>query len=249
MKRFFGSNIQIRSLCASAVALAFSASVSAQTRQGNPYVPTGANYTITGVQGISDANPMGTTNGAQVNTDFEFKPSIGVTYSQSNGSLKDFGIGLYQAAGTTAASTGLRIDYNGPSDANTAEVTVMDFDIKSLQDGFKAKKVAPAMVILGTGGAVLATATPTDILHNMVAVPGEKDTWTVNIGRVLASKGVQATTVNGVLLHADAKNGESTKSDPYLLKSASNPTQVPEPATLCVIGAGMLLMRRRAKKA
>jgi hypothetical protein len=239
-----------RSLCSAVIAVAFAttATVSAQTRQGNPYVPPGANYTITAVQGVDDAHPLG-QSGAQVNTDFEFKPSIGVTYDQGNGRLKDFGIGLYEGPGKQAESTGLRIDYNTAVDPNTATVTVMDFDIKSLGAGFKTKKVEPAMVLLGDGMNVLTTATPTDVLNVMTPVAGQDDTWTVNLGALLAEKHVNATSIKGVQLHADAKNGESTKSDPYLLKSANNPMQTPEPGTLLVLGAGALFARRRMKKA
>src|SRR6476660_6725564 len=60
--------------------------------RGQPYTPTGADFTMTAVQGIDASHPNGNTSfHPQVNGDFEFKDSIGVTYDQGGGHTKDFG--------------------------------------------------------------------------------------------------------------------------------------------------------------
>src|SRR5579862_6813650 len=129
MKSLTSSTIKTRGLVAAAAALALASSVSAQngTRQGNPYVPAGADYTITAVQDINDSNPNGTMTGAQVNTNFERTPSIGVTYTKVDGGVVDFGVGLEDVGGNNPSqSTGLRIDYNTAVDANSSQVTLED---------------------------------------------------------------------------------------------------------------------------
>jgi len=229
-----------------AIALASIAGVSAQTRLGNPYRPAGANYNITAYQGIDDAHPGGTTSGAQVNRDFEFTPSIGVTYTNSKGKMTDFGLGLYQASKKgSLQSTGLMITYDAIVKANTANVTVMDFDLKGNATGFNPKKVEPVIDIYGAGGTLLTSAGPSEVF-SVMHLEGQADTWSINMGSLLAAKGVSASGISAVRLSADWKHGEG-KSDPYLLKSASNPTVVPEPATLSVIGIGALFLRRRKK--
>src|SRR4051794_16366236 len=49
----------------------------AAVRRGHSYVPPGANFTIFGVQGIDLTHSQGDASFAtEVNTDFEFNPSI-----------------------------------------------------------------------------------------------------------------------------------------------------------------------------
>src|SRR6201989_3030283 len=106
-------------VCAAAL-LAVASSASAVVLQGNPYTPAGANFSIVGLQGIDASSPLGKTGFAtQVNTDFEFTPSIGVSYDTGGGKLTDFGLGLYQNAAKATQSTGLRINYNGPVTASS----------------------------------------------------------------------------------------------------------------------------------
>src|SRR4051812_29047611 len=82
--------------------LVFAQVSSGVTLQGNPFRPTGANFTITAVQGISDANPQGVSGvSPQVNRDFEFQGTTGVSYDTGGGHLTDFGLGLYTSGAST----------------------------------------------------------------------------------------------------------------------------------------------------
>src|ERR1700693_2943448 len=74
-----------------------SVNANATVQLTNPYTPTGADYTITASQGINGTNGSGgTSNGAVVNSDFEFKGTLGVSYSPTaGGKFTDFGIGIY----------------------------------------------------------------------------------------------------------------------------------------------------------
>src|SRR4051794_7629717 len=85
----------------------------AATHLGNPYVPQGANFTVSGLQGIDSANLLGQSGfSTQVNQNFEFKGTLGVTYQKDDkgGKLSDFGLGLYQTASKAIESTGIRVD-------------------------------------------------------------------------------------------------------------------------------------------
>src|SRR5437660_12525504 len=136
MHIFRTSQIITRTFGASAVAAVFALSASASAagveRVGNPYSPAGANFSIFGFQGIDSSGNGGVD--AQVNLNFEFNPSIGVTYNDDKGKLKDFGIGLYQNKGSSAASTGLMVQYDTLVSAYSASLPVMEFDFKSLHD-------------------------------------------------------------------------------------------------------------------
>ena len=80
--------------------------------QGNPYTPPGADFDIFALQGIDSTHTFGDSSfHPQVNTDFEFTPSIGVSYDQGNGNLHDFGLGLYQNSQHNTFSTGLNVVY------------------------------------------------------------------------------------------------------------------------------------------
>src|SRR5437868_10993520 len=76
--------------------LCASTSAHAVFLRGNHFTPTDANFQIFAVQGIDSSTPTGKTGfNPQVNGDFEFQGSTGVSYDLGNGQLKDFGIGLY----------------------------------------------------------------------------------------------------------------------------------------------------------
>jgi hypothetical protein len=227
--------------------------------RGQPFTPTGANFTISAVQGINASNPTGTSGfNPQVNGDFEFQNSIGVSYDQGGGKLKDFGIGLYQDSAHNTQSTGLRINYNQLVQASSVTITIEDFDINTGDTFFKTGKVEPSITLFGPGGTVFASLTPTAIFKNLVANttagPKTTDVWDLNFGAVLSSLKLADGPITGFLLYADALNGEKTNSDPYLLVAVGpGIPQVPEPANylagiaaLAMLGAYHLnLLRKR----
>jgi hypothetical protein len=225
--------------------------------QGNPYVPTGANFQIVGLQGIDAAHPLGQSGfQTQVNTDFEFTPSIGVSYDTGNGTLKDFGLGLYQDAAHNTFSTGLRTNYNTLVDAASVTITVEDFDVHLADGGFNySKKVAPTITLLGANNSIFATFKPADIFPVMQEQPlaggkkGESDIWDINFGDLLSKLHLADGQITGFLLSADMSNGETPNSDPYLLLSVGQGIMVPEPANYAVglaaiIFAGLFHLRQ-----
>ena len=236
-----------------AAALALSAAASAQsTDVGTTYSPSGADFTISALQGIDASNPTGNFGTAQVDLNFEFNPSIGVAYTGQDGKLKDFGIGLYSNQGGDkgpAESTGLMVTYNSLVNASTANLTVEDFDLDNNATGFKPEKVTPLMQIYGSNNQLIGTATPSQIFSAMMG-NAKDDVWTVNVGTLLKGMGDSSNQgISKVLLYADSANGEKTNSDPYLLKAVGNAQPVPEPFSLCGLGAGALfLIRRRRSK-
>lgn len=253
MYKFNSGHIINRGIGGGAIlaALVLSANASAQVqRVGNPYTPNGSDFSVTALQGIDSSNPLGQSSSAQVNLNFEFNPSIGVTYDQGNGHLKDFGIGLYQMDHSKQVeSTGLSIRYSSLVSASSANLTVEDFDLDNHATGFKPEKVSPALLIYGANNQLLASAKPSDVFSSMVAESGSKDIWDINIGSLLSSMHAHSGPVSRVVLYADASNGEKANSDPYLLKAIGKGQPVPEPATLCVLGVGALLLGRRRAKA
>ena len=228
----------------------------AVTHQGNPYVPAGANFKIFAHQGITPSNPFGDAEtAAQVNLNFEFTPSIGVSYTGADGKLKDFGIGLYAPMKNAIASTGLEIAYNQPVDASSVTITLEDFDIDTKAIFFNSTKVEPALLLLGPGNTIYGSATPQDIFPNLVpnmagsaGGKGATDVWDLNFGNLLNTLHLADAPITGFLLYADMNNGEKPSSDPYLLVSAGNGIPaVPEPnsALLIVTGAiGCMVARR-----
>lgn len=259
-----------RTLGASAVAavLALSAAVSAQGPGGHgghggvqevgpTYTPTGADFSITALQGIDSSNPLGQSGvNPQVDLNFEFNPSIGVAYDQGNGKLKDFGIGLYQNDGhggpgghnQQVESTGLMISYNTLVSASSASLTVEDFDLNNNATGFKPNKVTPSMLIFGANNTLIGAATPAEIFEAMVGQSSAKDTYDINMGTLLSDMHMQNQAISKVLLFADSSMGEK-KSDPYLLQAVGNAKPVPEPASLISLGAaGLVFLRRRRSK-
>jgi hypothetical protein len=235
-------------LCAASLAL-ISSTASAVVLRGNPYVPTGANFQIVGLQGIDAAHPLGQSGlQTQVNTDFEFTPSIGVSYDTGNGTLKDFGLGLYQNAAHGLESTGLRTNYNAPVLASSVTITVEDFDINSSATGFNLSgKVAPTITLLGANNSVFATFGQADIFKALVADTTHvghdgkpiSDVWDISFADLLSSLHLADGQITGFLLAADMANGEKA-SDPYLLLSVGNGIMVPEPANYAVGVAAIL---------
>lgn len=235
--------------------LSAASNASAVVLLGQPYTPTGANFSISALQGIDAANPMGKSGfSPQVNKDFEFPNAIGVSYDKGGGSLQAFGLGLYSDASKAVQSTGLRIDYTGLVDASSVTITVEDFDITpGKATGYNPKKVEPTILLLGLNNAVIASAKPTDIFPTMVA-HGTQDVWDINMGDLLDQLNVASQQITGFILAADMLNGEQPNSDPYLLVSVGNGIMVPEPANYAVglaaiLFAGLFHVRQvRAKR-
>lgn len=233
------------------IGTAVSAGASAQTLQGNPYRPTGANYQIFASQGIDASTPLGKSGFAtQVNTDFEVTPSIGVAYEKGS-NLVNFGLGLYKDAANQTQSTGLTVKYDSAIMAYSGSVTVMDFDLKTGATGFLPAKVEPSMLVFGTNNSVIGSFNPDQIFGAMVQqTDGQgkgKDIWDVNFGTLLSNAHINDISMSGFLLYADSMRGETFNSDPYLMVSAGKGQMVPEPATFSCLGLGILLLRRRNK--
>lgn len=234
-----------------AIAVAGAASAAGKgTIVGPSYTPSGADFSIFAFDGITASNPLGTASNVVLN--FEDSPSIGATYTDNKGKDTEFGIGLYQTGSGkngAAASTGLMVQYNTLVSASSANLTVQDFDINSLSQGFKTGKVEPAMLIYGANNTLLASATPAQILASMTAVGNAKnDIWNINLGSVLSSAHASSSQVSKVLLYADSMNGEKSNSDPYTMVSVGNAQPVPEPMSLIGIASGAVLLIRRRKK-
>ncbi|HZI31252.1 MAG TPA: hypothetical protein VFF11_02855 [Candidatus Binatia bacterium] len=217
--------------------------------RGQPYIPTNADFTISAVQGINPANPTGASGfHPQVNGDFEFKDSIGVSWDDGTGKLKDFGLGLYQDNSKNTFSTGLQINYNQLVQASSVTITVEDFDIQPGKDtAFNPKKVEPGILIFGQNGNVFANLNPTQIFPylkpNTSAGQAKGDVWDLNFGDVLSGLKLADGPISGFLLYADMLNGEQANSDPYLLVAIGNGIpQVPEPASYLAIIAVLLML-------
>ena len=251
---------QTLSIAALAVALAFaSQNAHATFLRGQPFTPTGANFSMSAAQGIDASHPTGNTAfHPQVNGDFEFKDSIGVSYDDGTGHLKDFGIGLYQDSAHNTQSTGLMINYNQLVLASSVTITIEDFDINTGDTFFKTGKVEPSITLFGPGGSVFASLTPTDIFKSMVpntSAGAHTDVWDLNFGKVLAAMHLADGPISGFLLYADALNGEQNNSDPYLLVAVGNGIpQVPEPANylagiaaLVMLGMSHMTVLRRKR--
>ena len=213
-----------------------SSSANAVVDVGNPFTPAGADFSIFALQGIDSSHPMGASGfSPQVNQDFEFTPSIGVAYDTGGGHLTDFGLGLYDASGSTV-STGLKIQYTGLVDAASVTIRIQDFDIKVGDSFFNTAKVEPSILLLGPGGTVYGSAKPVDIFPLLTPVSSSGkgksgDIWDVSFAKLLAALHLADAPISGFILYADATGGERPSSDPYLLVSVgSGIPVVPEPA-------------------
>jgi hypothetical protein len=208
----------------------------AVTQLGNPFTPSGANYTIYARQGIDSAHATGNTSfSPQVNKDFEFTPSIGVSYDTGGGTLKDFGLGLY-TSGASTFSTGLNIQYNQLVNASSISITVQDFDIKAGASFFNSGKVEPSILLFGPGNSIFASFLPKDIFPNLKPVSGKNDVWTINFSDLLNTLHLSDGQVSGFLLYADTTDGEKANSDPYLLLAVGNGIPVVPEAGNFVVG-------------
>ena len=248
-------------LCAASL-LTVSSTASAVVVHGPTYTPPGADFQIVGLQGIDSSTPLGKSGfQTQVNTDFEFTPSIGVSYDTGGGTLKDFGLGLYTNSASQVQSTGLRINYNTLVDAASVTITVEDFDIKTGATGFNlSAKVAPTITLLGANNSIVASFSQADIfpaLKPNTSNPKSSDVWDISFADLLSSMHLADSQITGFILGADMASGEKPNSDPYLLLSVGNGIMVPEPANYAVgiaaiVFAGLfhlrqLQVRRKAK--
>ena len=223
-------------LCAATLFMAGTTASASVILQGNPYVPTGADFRLFGLQGIDASNPLGQSGfQTQVNTNFEFTPSIGVSYDTGGGHLTDFGLGLYLNAQNQLQSTGLLTSYNTLVQASSINITVMDFDITGAAAFNFSKKVAPTITLLGANNSIVAIFNPAAIRPVMVeqTAGGAKDIWNINFATLLSQSHIADSQITGFLLSADMSNGEG-HSDPYLLLSVGNGIPVPEPSNYAV---------------
>ena len=245
-----------------AIALAFACQTAHATfLRGQPYTPTGASFTISAVQGINPSQPTGASGfHPQVNGDFEFKDSIGVSWDDGTGKLKDFGLGLYQDPSKALQSTGLMINYNQLVLASSVTITVEDFDITAGKDtSFNPNKVEPGLILFGPGGSIFASLNPAQIFpyltQNTTAGQAKGDVWDLNFGAALTGLHLADGPISGFLLYADQLNGEKANSDPYLLVAVgSGIPQIPEPSTylaavaaLVFLGVSQLTILRRKR--
>jgi hypothetical protein len=216
--------------------------------RGQPFIPTGADFSISAAQGIDSSNPNGQSGfSPKVNGDFEFKDSIGVSYDQGGGKLKDFGIGLYQDSAKNVESTGLLVQYNQPVSAFSVTITIEDFDIKPGDAFFKTGKVEPIITLFGPGGTVFASLSPTAIFNAMTLNTSNSnskstDVWDLNFGKVLSGMNLADGPITGFLLYADSKNGEKTTSDPYLLVTIGSSIPFIPEASNYMVGAFAVLV-------
>lgn len=229
-KNLVMNKAMLPALVAGALALVTS-NASATVRLTNPYTPTGADYTITAKSGINSTNGSGGTSaGAVVNQDFEFKGTLGVTYTNS-GHVTDFGVGIYSSGGQTFSS-GLEVTLHQPSLASSVTVTLADFDLKSTATFFNPDKVEASVLVYS--GANTFSFNPTQVfaaLQNTTGPTGE-DYWNLNFGTLLSNSGQNANmAINGFLLYADSANGEKVGSDPYFITAIGGIIPVPEPST------------------
>ena len=231
-------------------------------RQGSSYSPTGSDFSIVALQGIDPSEQLGQSGfNPQVNNNFEFDPSIGVTYDQGGGHLTDFGLGLYKDSSNATQSTGLRVNYNSAVDASSVSVTVEDFDVKLSDGGFNYQhKVAPSITLIGANNSIVHTFSPADIFPAMTEQPtanghGESDVWNINFGTLLSNAHLSSSNITGFVLSADMSNNETSNSDPYLLLAVGNGIPMVPEASNYVAGivalliAALSLRRRRANAA
>jgi hypothetical protein len=247
-----------------ALLLASVASSPAVTLLGSPFRPAGASFEISAEQGINSSHPNGDSSfSPQVNQDFEFPGSIGVSYQQG-GKLTDFGLGLYTDASNNVASTGLRINYDQLVSASSVTITLEDFDITAGKDTFfNPNKVEPIITLLGPGGSIFATFNPKDIFPNMTpnttagGKKGSSDVWDISFAGLLNTLHIADGPISGFLLSADMAAGEKPGSDPYLLVAVGSgiPT-IPEASNYmagvaAIVFAGLFHLRqfRLRKKA
>lgn len=222
--------------------------VDAQTLHlGNPYSPTGATYQIYAYQDMTPGatSLTGTQTGASVNQDFEFTPGIGVSRTgkdaKGNPISIDFGIGLYDAV-PGSLSTGLDVHYNTLVYANSVTITLADFDLGSAAKDFNSAKVAATALIQTSKGIYSATSADVFKYMTYAGLTNREDTWNLNVGGLLASKGAPVDAfVSDVYLAASLKNiagvATSSPSDPYFITAVSSGVTIPEPGSFALLAS------------
>jgi hypothetical protein len=255
IRHSFAAKAALSLLGASALCIA-ATPANATVDLGNPYAPAGASYTITAKSGINSTNGSGGTSaGAQVNQDFEFKGTLGVAYTGSSGKnagkQTEFGLGIYSDGGTF--STGLDVHLNQPSVASSVSITLADFDLKSTATFFNPNKVEASILVYGANNTVLFSADPAAVFAALSPSTGQttEDYWDLNFGKLLSNAGQSSnTSISGFLLYADSTDGEKVASDPYFLVSVNGGIPViPEPSTYvggAVLVAFLIGMHARA---
>ena len=229
-----------------------------------PYVPAGANYSITALQNLTPLTlDGGTAVGANPNVNLEFQGGFGVRYLNSEGKLTDFGIGLYDAScapGIQTASTGLNIDFSQLVSSHGLSATLGDFDLNGSSTDADPSKVAPTISIYGNSGVLLGNFSTADIIADHAASlltsmdPITKtDLWKLSLDALVGPN----AQISGFTLAADTHNGSGSlmavKSDPYFLVSVNGGdcAMVPEPGSAFLIlsaGLGALIITRRRNR-
>ncbi|OYW74581.1 MAG: hypothetical protein B7Z37_17130 [Verrucomicrobia bacterium 12-59-8] len=253
------------SVATAAVLLAFTSFGFASTIELNqPYVPAGANYSITALQNLTPLTlDGGTPVGANPNVNFEFQGGFGVRYQTAYGQLTDFGIGLYDAScapGIQTASTGLSIAFDHLVSSHGLSATLGDFDLDEFSIDANPGKVAPTISIYGNGGLLLGNFSTADIIagNAMSLLTSndpitQTDLWKLNLD-ALVGPNVQ---ISGFTLAADTHNGSGSlmavESEPYFFVAVNGGdcAMVPEPGSAFLIlsaGIGTLIVTRRRSR-
>ena len=254
------------SATAAAVLFAFTSLgfASATIELNQPYVPAGADYSITALQNLTPLTlDGGTALGANPNVNLEFQGGFGVRYLNSEGKLTDFGIGLYDAScapGIQTASTGLNIDFSRLVSSHGLSATLGDFDLNSSSIDADPSKVAPTISIYGNGGVLLGNFSTADIIADHAASLltsmdpiAKTDLWKLSLDALVGPN----AQISGFTLGADTHNGSGSlmavHSDPYFLVSVNGGdcAMVPEPGSAFLIlsaGIGALIITRRRNR-
>lgn len=236
-------------------------SVAAPIELGQPYTPTGENYSITALQNLTPLTlDYGISSGANPNVNLGFQGGFGVRYTNADGVLTDFGIGLYDACcapGIQVASTGLNITFDHLVYSHGLSATLGSFGLNEFSTDAAPDRVAPTISIYGDGGSLLGNFSTADILadhaiqllssHDPIA---QTDLWRLNLDALVGSN----TMISGFTLGADTHNGGGSlmavPSNPYYFVSASGGdcAMIPEPGSAFLIltaGLGALIITRR----
>ena len=220
-----------------------------------------------GIAGLYRIDPTKTPNPFQGATLLEANPNVNNAFPGGIGVYSPdtghFGIGLYNS-GATTQSTGLYIQFDQLVSSNGLTVTLGDFGLDLLTNGFDAGRVAPMISIHGDGGSILGNfdaqailtsnamslLTSGDPLNPSYNTNFRVDTWKLDLGALVGP----SAQVKSFALAADTQNGAgvntTTSSNPYYLISVDScacaPIPEPDSALLvltCALGA--IIIRRR----